>query len=592
MHALIESWAAREPDRLAVSSGNERLSYGELNRRANQLARGLRRSGAGVETTVALLMERSVEMLVSFLAVLKSGAAAVLLDPAHPEERLRQSCRETGAVLVLSVARLGRRTGSGLAEFHVDADWNRVQQESESDLGVAVHPENLAYVIHTSGSTGTPKRVAVTHRSIAHSVLTHRAGHRITPEDRASWLAPPGASVSVGELWPYLTSGASVHAAPSGVGADPGRLRDWLVELRISKAFVSMPVAELLFDLPWPDDAALRLLTIGSDRVRRWASAQLPFEVAVACGSSEANGISSCLVPWSDRVTSATATAAQRSAVPPVGRAWPDVRLHVLDAGMRPVPPGGIGELYVGGPELSRGYLGAARETASRFVPDPFTGPGQRLYRSGDLVRIDGDGLVYHHGRTDHEVRIRGFRVDPAEAELALLAVPGIRSAVVVPTRHPDGETVLAAYVVGRLAGRPAELRDALALRLPSQLIPAAFTVLEALPLNANHKVDRARLPEPDWSALSAARYVAPRDALERDLAEIWAEVLGIADIGVHDHFFELGGNSLSGTRAVTRIGERLGARVRLRDLLRHATPEDLAAHLRDRMPVRPTTGR
>jgi amino acid adenylation domain-containing protein len=576
----IRAWAEREPYRLAVTADADSLTYAELDRRANQLAWTLLRAGVVVETPVAVLAPRSVEMLVSFLAVLKAGASAVLLDPAHPDARIRRSCEEVGVALVLSVARLGRELPIGVPVIRVDMDWHVAQQQAETDPGVRVHLDNVAYLIHTSGSTGTPKRVMITHRSIAHSVTTHRDGHRIAPDDRAAWLAAPGASTSVGELWPYLTSGASVHAAPADIGADAASLRDWLVAQRIEKAFVGMPVAEQLIGLTWPADAALRLLTIGSDRVRRWAAVDLPFEVAVSCGSSEANGVTSGLSPWHDRTTNKTATPDLRAAVPPIGRAWPDVRLHILDRRLRQVAPGEIGELHVAGPELARGYLGAPGETARRFVPDPFGPPGERLYRTGDQASRGADDLVYHHGRTDNEVRIHGNRVDPAEVEIALLAVPGISNAVVVPAVHPSGEMVLAAYVVGRTDG----LKDIVAGQLPPHLVPAAFISLDSLPLNANHKVDRHALPTPDWPRLRA-EYEPPRTELERVVAGIWSDVLGIANVGVRDHFFDLGGNSLSGARVMSRISRQLGRRVPMRDLLRHATPESLAAYLGDLAP-------
>ncbi|HEX4225460.1 MAG TPA: non-ribosomal peptide synthetase, partial [Pseudonocardiaceae bacterium] len=390
----------------------------------------------------------------------------------------------------------------------------------------------------------------------------------------------PGSSVSVGELWPYLSAGASVHVAEPAVIAAPTELRDWIVRTRITKAYVSMPMAENVFTLDWPEDTALRLLTVGSDKVRRWASAELPFEVAVAIGSSEANGISSGLVPWASRITSATATPADRTGPPPVGRAWPGVRLWLLDDNLRPVPPGAVGELYVGGPELARGYLGDPKQTATRFLPDPFGPSGARLYRTGDLARFAEDGVLHHCGRVDNEVKIRGFRVDPADVETALLTHPMVRDTVVVPVTHPDGSRQLAAYLVTTAAVPATELRDHVSSRLPAYLVPAAYQSMAELPHTVNGKVDRNALPEVVWAA-PPTEHVAPRDELESTLTGLFAEVLRIEQIGVLDDFFQLGGDSLSGAKLTTRITRRLGTKVTVRALLKNPTPAALAGHLR-----------
>jgi amino acid adenylation domain-containing protein len=579
VHEMVQRQARLRPDALAVSRGAEHVPYRELNARANKLARALREHGAGPETTVALLMERSVEMLVAFLAVFKSGAAAVLLDPSHPAERVRTAVAVARPAVLLTLGRLGGAPPVGdVPVIQVDVDWGRVHALPGTDLDVPVHADGLAYVVQTSGSTGVPKRVAVLHRSVAHSVQTHQEGHRIISADRGSWLAPPGSSVSVGELWPYLAAGASVHVAEPAVVGSPAALRDWIVRERITKTYVSMPLAEHLFELPWPADTALRILTVGSDKVRRWADPALPFEVAVAFGSSEANGISSCLVPWDRRLTSATAGRRRRESPPPVGRAWPDVRLWLLDAHLRPVPPGAVGELYVGGPELARGYLDAPALTADRFVPDPFGPPGERLYRTGDTAWRDSDGFLHYVGRVDHEVKVRGFRVNPGEVESALLAHPGVHDAVVMPVTHPDGSSQLAAYVVA--AAGAEDLRRHMADRLPAHLRPAAYEFLGDLPVTTNGKVDRAALPPVNWQAERAA-YEPPRDELEQSLVDLFAEVLRMDRVGVGDDFFLLGGDSLSGARLTSRLRSRLRHRVTLRALLKNPTPALLAEQLR-----------
>ncbi|WP_327038145.1 AMP-binding protein [Micromonospora maris] len=582
---LVAHQAQQHPRRLAFGSGPASLTYGELDSRANQLARVLRELGAQRDGCVGLMMDRGSEMLVSFLAILRSGAAAILLDPAHPAQRIAEVLDVARPRAVLTLARLGAVlppvAGTVVA---VDTEWPRIHRLPTDDPGIAVHPEDVAYVVHTSGSTGTPKRVAVLHRSVAHSVATHQEGHRITAQDRAAWLAPPGSSVSVGELWPYLCAGASVHTAPPEiVGAAP-LLRDWLVAEKITKAYVSMPLAEQLYQLPWPAQTALQLLTVGSDKVRRWAAPELPFEVAVACGSSEANGISSCLVPWEDRLTSATATTTDRTAPPPIGRPWPGVRIELLDTAMRRLLPGAVGEMYLGGPELARGYLGDPAQTADRFRPDPYGPPGARLYRTGDLACFDERGRLHHRGRVDREVKIRGFRVDPAEVERALLAQPGVQDAVVVALADEDGESQLCAYLVAPEA-EPHRVRAALVDLLPGHAVPASFTLLDRLPVTANGKVDRNALPAPDWTTLRKP-YRAPRDEVERDLAQLWADLLPVAQIGLDDHFFHLGGDSMSANRLAARLSRRLRVRITVRAVLEHPTLVELAEFVRSQVRI------
>nr|WP_230416219.1 non-ribosomal peptide synthetase [Micromonospora tarapacensis] len=580
---LVSRQAREHPGRPAFGSGPGRLTYGELNARANQLARVLRELGAQRDRSVALMMDRGSEMLVSFLAILKSGAAAILLDPAHPTQRIAEVLDVARPRAVLTLARLGAILPAEAATVvAVDTEWPRIHRLSSDDLDVAVHPEDVAYVVHTSGSTGTPKRVAVLHRSVAHSIATHQEGHRITATDRAAWLAPPGSSVSVGELWPYLCAGGSVHTAPPEVVGAAPLLRDWLVREEITKTYVSMPLAEQLYQLPWPAETSLRLLTVGSDKVRRWASPQLPFEVAVACGSSEANGISSCLVPWEDRLTSATATAGDRDVPPPIGRPWPGVRVELLDTAMGRLLPGAVGEMYLGGPELARGYLGDPGQTADRFRPDPYGPPGARLYRTGDLAYFDEDGRLHHRGRVDREVKIRGFRVDPAEVERALLAQPGVDDAVVVALADEAGESQLCAYLVADTAD-PHLVRAALVDLLPGHAVPASFTLVDRLPVTANGKVDRDALPAPDWSTLRKP-YRPPRDELERQLAQLWADLLPVAQIGLDDHFFHLGGDSMSANRLAVRVNSRLRVRVTVRAVLEHPTLAELAEFIRTRL--------
>ncbi|HEY7200793.1 MAG TPA: AMP-binding protein, partial [Candidatus Dormibacteraeota bacterium] len=375
VHRLVERHAAERPEALALSRGGERLTYGELNRRANQLGRLLRERVDGDEPVVAICMDRSSEWLVAVLAAFKAGAVPVLLDPRAPRRRHELAVEGCRPRLALSLDRLGLDlpVDPGRVVL-VDRDWPEIDRRDGADLGLPVRLDDLAYLVQTSGSTGVPKSVGVPHRALAHCGAQQAAAYPIAADDRSTWFAPPGASISIIEIWPYLCAGASLHIAEPEVVASPPLLRDWLVEAGITQTFVIAPVAEILNDLPWPDACALRLMTVAGEKVRRWARADLPFEVAVTYGSAEASYIASCLHPWERRVTSATASAEDRETPPPIGRPWPGVRAYVVDGDLELVPPGAVGELAVDSPELARGYLGDPVKTALKFVPNPYRG--------------------------------------------------------------------------------------------------------------------------------------------------------------------------------------------------------------------------
>ncbi|HEX6700330.1 MAG TPA: non-ribosomal peptide synthetase [Gaiellaceae bacterium] len=559
VHRLVEEQARLAPDALAASRGDDSLTYAELDAWANELAAVLAAQGVGIETRVAFLMERSLELLAAFLATYKLGAAGILLDPAWPHERVARCLAAADPLVTL--------TG---------ADVPRDGRAAPPD--VDVHLDTLAYLVQTSGSTGTPKSVGVTSRSVAHCVATHRQGYRIHAGDRSSWVAPPGSSAAVGELWPFLASGASVHVAEPEVVASPAELQEWLLRAQITKTYVGMPLAELLYLREWPREAALELMVVGSDSVRTWPPAELPFEVAVSYGSAEANGVCTCLVPWSDRLTSATAGERERGRRPPIGRPWPDVEALVLDERLEAVPPSELGELYVSSCELARGYVDDPRLTAERFLPHP----GGRLYKTGDLVCRREDGLLEHRGRVDDQVKIRGQRVEPAEVEAVLLAHSAVESVVVVARGDPAGERRLVAYYVSGRPAPPAELRAFAAERLPDYMVPRVYTVLPELPLSANRKVDRAALPEPDWERDDVAPAGAPGDGLEAELRALWAEIVGGPEPAPDVHLLrEAGGDSLAAGRLVGAVRDRYGVRLRLRDFLREPTPAALARQTR-----------
>ncbi|HEX8690813.1 MAG TPA: amino acid adenylation domain-containing protein, partial [Longimicrobium sp.] len=578
VHELFAEQAARAPDAVAVEFGDQRLSYAELSARAGRLARRLRGMGVGPETVVALCLDRSPALVVGALAVLEAGGAYLPLDPDAPAERLRYMLEDSGARVLLTRVALGGRAaeaaGAAVEVVLVDAP-DADAGEGPAELVSGVGAENLAYVIYTSGSTGRPKGVQVTHGSLANLVGWHREAFGVTAADRATLVASPGFDAAVWETWPYLAAGATLCIPDDAVRAAPAPLRDWMTAMGVTVAFLPTPLAESVLALAWPEDAALRLVLTGGDRLGSRPSPELPWRLVNNYGPTENTVVSTSGVvePRDGRDADA----------PSIGRPVANTRAYVLDASLRPAPVGVAGELYVGGDGLARGYLGRPALTAERFVPDPFAvEPGARLYRTGDRARWRADGEIEFMGRLDFQVKVRGHRIEPGEIEAALLRHPEVREAVVV-ARGDGEEKRLVAYVVPAPGAAPGavELRGHLSARLPAYMVPAAFVALPALPLTTSGKVDRGALPEPGDGAAARRAYVPPRDALELELVRAWEEILGVEPVGVHDEFFALGGHSLLAIRLLARVEARTGHRIPVDAVFTAGTPEGFARLLR-----------
>ncbi|HKI02159.1 MAG TPA: non-ribosomal peptide synthase/polyketide synthase, partial [Thermoanaerobaculia bacterium] len=556
LHEMVEQQAVRRPDAPAVVFEGAELSYGELDRRANRLARHLRRLGVGPEVPVALSVERSPELVVGLIAVLKAGGAYVPLDPAYPAERLAWLAADCGAPLLLNQERL-------------TAELDASRGESAERIEPGVGPDNLAYVIYTSGSTGMPKGVLVSHRGLDNLAEAQGRLFEVGPESRVLQFASLSFDASVSEIAMAFRAGAALHLAPRRALL-PGLE---LIELLRGQAIttVTLPPTTLAA-MPEGGLPALRTLVVAGEAcapelARRWAAGR---RLLNAYGPTEATVCATAaLYDGGDRL--------------PIGRPIQNVETFVVDSGGQPVPAGVAGELLVGGPGLARGYRGRPDLTAERFVPHPFTTtPGERLYRTGDLVRFLGDGELEFLGRIDHQVKIRGVRVEPGEVEAALLALPGVREAIAVAREDGAGPTRLVAYAVGTgLDGT--DLRAALAASLPELMVPAAVVVLEALPLTPNGKVDRKALPAPEGRG--EKELVAPRTELERFLVGLWQDVLGCASLGVHDDFFELGGNSITGAMFVNRLQRELGEIVHVVVMFDAPTVAQLAAWVTENYP-------
>ncbi|HEU0053713.1 MAG TPA: amino acid adenylation domain-containing protein, partial [Longimicrobium sp.] len=555
--------AATCSDAVAIEMDESALTYGVLEARSNRAARLLRARGVGPETPVALVMERSPESVLAFVATVKAGGFVVPIDPEFPAERLGWMLEDSDARIVLTQERWIDRLPADLDVMALDAP-DVLDGFDDAAVEGAPPPEALAYLIYTSGSTGTPKGVGVPHGNLAAYADLAAAQFGVTAADRVLHRTATAFDPAVSEIWLALTTGATLVAAPAAAHADPPALARLVADARVTVVDVVPTLLAALLDESAFVEAAPRLVFCGGEALppalARRAVALLPrTRIVNAYGPTE---------------TTITATAWEVEGGAPVAIGPPtfNVRAYVMDARGEPCPVGVPGELFVGGALVARGYWRRPALTAERFVPDPFAGEaGERMYRTGDRARWTNAGVLEYLGRLDLQVKVRGMRIEPQEIEAALLADPAVREAVVVARRNAAGSDVLAAYVVAALGGVAVDaLRDGLRRRLPAHLVPGAIVALDALPLTANGKVDRRALPDPESAGGGA--YVPPFTPAEIEMAGVWREVLGVERVGAGDDFFALGGHSLLAVRLVARVRERFGREVPLAELFRSPT--------------------
>ena len=553
VHRLIERQAAQQPEAAALVFGDEMLSYGELNARANRLAHHLIALGVKAETKVGIAVERSMEMVVGLLGILKAGGAYVPMDPEYPAERLAYMAQDSGVALLLTQSHLQSQVPRAEGLRVLALDTLDLDAQPASDPQVALHGENLAYVIYTSGSTGRPKGAQMSHRNVTRLLGATDAWFRFGRQDTWTLFHSYAFDFSVWEIFGALCTGGKLVIVPFWVSRSP---EDFLQLLRTQKVTVLNQTPSAfgqLISLPQAYEAgqerlALRAVIFGGEaldpqRLRQWIEHHGDESPQLV----NMYGITETTVHVTYRRITAADLGRQRS---PVGLAIPDLGLRVLDAHLNPVPVGVAGELHVFGAGLARGYLHRAGLTSERFVAGA---DGERLYRTGDLVRWNNEGQLEYLGRIDHQVKVRGFRIELGEIEAQLLALPEVREAVVVADEGPAG-TRLVGHVSPH-AGQAidvAQLKEQLGQALPDYMVPAAIVVLEGLPLNTNGKVDRKALPAAEFTSEQA--YEAPEGEVEEKLASIWAEVLGVARVGRQDSFFELGGHSLLALRLLERM--------------------------------------
>jgi amino acid adenylation domain-containing protein len=583
IHEAFEEQAERTPQAIAVRFEQERLSYEDLNQRANQVGRYLQRLGVGPEVLVGLCMGRSIEMLVGLLGILKAGGAYVPLDPASPPERLSFIIKDAGLSVLLTREHLKESFPDCEAKLiFLDADWATIALESKENLERQVTTNNLAYIVYTSGSTGRPKGVLVEHNSLNNYVYGVR--ERLTLDSCGSFamVQPLTVDSCVTAIYPPLLTGGCLHLITEERAADGQALADYFRRNRIDSLKIAPSHLAALHRTIEPHELMPRQrLVIGGEASRRdWGEklqALAPCMVFNHYGPTETTvGVTTYHVNESVKEV--------RSVTLPIGRPLPNVQAYVLDDYMQPVPAGVAGDLYIGGKCVARGYLNRAELTATRFIPNPFSAePGERLYRTGDVVRYLADGQIEFLGRQDEQVKVHGFRIEPGEIEAALREHESVEEAIVVALSDAHGETYLAAYVVARVGHTPAssELRAFLKGKLPEYMLPSVYLVLDKLPLSPHGKVDRRALPEPGGRGRELELpLIAPRNAVEEALAEIFEEILGIELVGIDDNFFALGGHSLLATMVVSRVRTAFKAELPLRRLFEAPTIRALAEFL------------
>jgi amino acid adenylation domain-containing protein len=579
---LFAAQVKKTPSAVAVAFGDQSLTYGELDAHSNQLAHHLHSLGVGPEVVVGLCVERSLEMLIGLIGILKAGGAYLPLDPSYPPERLRFMLEDARApVLVARSSLLARLPEHDARVVCLDADWATIARQPATAPASGLQPQSSAYVIYTSGSTGTPKGTVVDHASLSNKVLTLGKDFGAGPGFRIALLSSSAFDPSIEQATLPLVHGASIIVISDAVRESPDEFWDLIGRKKVHLLNCTPSLLESVVRSA-PDNASLHHLVLGGEPFSMDLQRLIPHHLDVARVTNLYGPTETTI----DAIGFAVVDE-EPGLYMPIGRPLSNYRAYVLDAGLQPVPAGVAGELYVAGTGLARGYLGRAALTAERFVADPFGPAGSRMYRTGDLARWRVDGVLDFLGRADAQVKLRGVRIEPGEIEAALLRHEDVAHAAVIAREDVPGNKRLVAYVVPSADPAPdaAMLRAHLAASLPDYMVPAAFVTIDRLPLTPNGKLDRKALPAPDLTPAQARRL--PRTPQEEVLCALFAEVLGLAHVGIDDNFFELGGHSLLATRLVSRIRATLGLAVAIRSLFEAPTVRTLVEHCNDNRPHR-----
>jgi amino acid adenylation domain-containing protein len=576
LHELFEEQVALTPEATAVVFEDRQFSYAELNARANRLAHYLLHQGVLPERLIGISMQRSLEMVVGLLGILKTGAAYVPLDPSYPEERLAYMFDNAQLNVLLTQSELATRTGGAGQIICLDADWSEIEVESDANPNVPISADNLAYVIYTSGSTGRPKGAMNTHRAISNRLLWMQEKYQLTPADRVMQKTPFSFDVSVWEFfWPLITGATLVVARPEG-----HRDSHYLAELIDEQGVTTMHFVPSMLRV-FLDEAAIH----GSRSLRQVMSSgeALTSDLVARFYQKFDAKLHNLYGPTEAAVdVSYWECETEGNRAVPIGRPISNTQLYVLDPWMEPAAVGVVGELYIGGVAVGRGYWRSADLTAERFVPDPFSEDGgARLYRTGDLARYMADGNIEYVGRIDSQVKIRGNRIELGEIETALSQVPGVSEAVVIVREDTPGDPRLVGYLAWEtgVETNSVEVREQLRRRLPDYMVPAALVMLERMPLSPNGKVDRKALPPPDIGSQvrETTAYVEPQTELEKTIVQCWSELLNVEKIGLNDDFFDLGGHSLLAAQFLSRLRDRTRVEVSLKTFFEASTVAGVA---------------
>jgi len=589
LHWLVEAQVERTPHAVAVISEQEQLSYQQLDRRANQLAHYLQQLGVGPEVRVGICVERSVEMLVGLLGILKAGGVYVPLDPSYPAERLAFMLADAQTPVLLTQQHLLHRLPAHQARvLCLDSDWQQVATWPITMPSSTVSPGNLAYVIYTSGTTGTPRGVMIVHKELVTRILAMVETYKLNASDRMLQFISLSFDASVEEIFPILTAGGILILCQK---PSESLVTELLLECeQLNVTLLHMPAAywhqmvDELSSLRQNVPASVKTTIVGGEspsikRLVTWSLlAKHPTKFINVYGPTEATITSTYYEIWLE-----PAIVSNLKNVP-IGRPLANTEVHVLDADLQPVPIGVPGELYIGAAGLARGYLGRPELTAEKFIPHPFsTLPGARLYKTGDLARYLPDGNIEFLGRVDHQVKMRGYRIELGEIESVLAQHPAVRQAVVVIREEKSGIKYLIAYVVLHQEHKTSVsiLQSYISQRLPNYMLPSAFVLLDKLPLTPHGKIDRRALPAPEKTRPALqSNFIAARTPLEEQICATWTQVLGIKQIGIHDNFFELGGHSLLAMQVLSQLRATFQVEAPMHRFLKAPTVAQLAGLL------------
>ncbi len=587
VHELFEEQARKTPNAVAVTFEDASLSYAGLNRRANRLAHYLRELGVGPDARVAVCLERSSELIVALLGVLKAGAAYVPLDPAHPWERRRYMLEDSAPAALLTDARL-QGLFAGLNETLPVLDMSSAappwKDHPETDLAgasVGLTSRHLAYVIYTSGSTGTPKGVMVPHRAINRLVLNNGYA-KFEASDRVAFASNPAFDAATLEVWAPLLNGGRIVVISQDALLEPARFGQTLKRQAVTTLWLTVGLFNQYADRLSEEFGNLRYLIVGGDAldprvIARVLRSHPPQHLINGYGPTETTTFA---------ITHEIVVVPENARSIPIGRPIANTRVYILDTHGEPAPVGVVGELYIGGAGVARGYLNRPELTAERFLADPFTtGPDARMYKTGDLGKWLPDGTIEFLGRNDFQVKIRGFRVELGEIEARLAEQAGVREAVVIAREdRPDDKRLVAYYTSDQNeeAAGAERLRAHLSAKLPEYMVPAAFVRMESLPLTPNGKLDRKALPPPEFRPDEQQDLVAPSDDIEQRLANLWQELLGVRSIGVNQNFFELGGHSMLVARLIVQVERTFNRSLSMASVFQRPTIAQLAGLLRE----------